>query len=254
MPDPAASKFAPGVAAWHSGLGKVPDLVRQARRPAARPSFAHIRWGTRLRVLDVGSGQGTLAIRLAEWGHDVVGVDSSAQLLEVAGNTAAALTPPVRGRLHFEQGDALDLGEHLLGCFDLVCCHGVLMYLPSLRAGVAAVVRAARPGGLVSLLTRNRAGIALRGECARNGVRPSPGSTTVLHQPAWHRRGPRRQPRRGGRRAPVMRRAARGVVRRPPLHRPLGDGRPSERRDGPRRDRSRSRPPRPVPVGRGSHP
>jgi SAM-dependent methyltransferase len=113
-------------------------------------------------VLDVGSGQGSLAIRLAKWGHDVVGVDSSAQLLDVAVNAAAALTPAVRRRLDFKLGDALDLDEHFIGCFDLVCCHGVLMYLPSLRAGVAAVVRAARPGGLVSLLTRNRAGIAMR--------------------------------------------------------------------------------------------
>jgi len=46
--------------------------------------------------------------------------------------------------------------------YDLVCCHGVAMYLPSLEDTVRALVRACRPRGRVSLLTRNRSGIALR--------------------------------------------------------------------------------------------
>ena len=46
--------------------------------------------------------------------------------------------------------------------FDLVCCHGVLMYLPDLRASISSLVQLTRSGGLVSVLTRNRAGIAMR--------------------------------------------------------------------------------------------
>jgi S-adenosylmethionine-dependent methyltransferase len=46
--------------------------------------------------------------------------------------------------------------------YDLVCCHGVAMYLPSLDDTARALVRACRPRGLVSLLTRNRSGIAMR--------------------------------------------------------------------------------------------
>lgn len=62
-----------------------------------------------------------------------------------------------RGTLE-EPGDLDDLG----GAFDVVCCHGVLMYLPDLAASVAALVRLTAPGGLVSVLTRHRAGIAMR--------------------------------------------------------------------------------------------
>ena len=49
-----------------------------------------------------------------------------------------------------------------MGKFDAVLCHGVLMYLPSLRAAVAALVAAGDSGTLISTLTRNRAGIAMR--------------------------------------------------------------------------------------------
>ena len=48
------------------------------------------------------------------------------------------------------------------------------MYLPSLADGVAAVVGAARPGGLVSVLTRNRASLAMR--AGMSGAWPDAGA------------------------------------------------------------------------------
>jgi S-adenosylmethionine-dependent methyltransferase len=113
-------------------------------------------------VLDLGCGQGTQAIVLARCGYEVTGVDVSEELLEVARAAASAEPGEVRGRLRFERADLLDLGARYEGRFEVVCCHGVLMYLPSLAAGIAAAVGAARPGGVLSLLTRNRAGIAMR--------------------------------------------------------------------------------------------
>jgi 2-polyprenyl-3-methyl-5-hydroxy-6-metoxy-1,4-benzoquinol methylase len=41
------------------------------------------------------------------------------------------------------------LGDEFAGRFDVVCCHGVAMYLPSLEETVKALVAATRPGGLV---------------------------------------------------------------------------------------------------------
>jgi SAM-dependent methyltransferase len=157
------------VAPWQAGLGKVRDLIRQelvARQLAAcldEPAAAKS-----VEVLDVGCGQGTQAIRLAEKGFEVTGIDLSDELLELARAAAAEQSPPVRQRLRFEHGDLLDLGEEHKRRFGVVCCHGVLMYLPSLEAGVSAVVNATRPGGLVSILTRNRAGIAMRAGMSGN--------------------------------------------------------------------------------------
>jgi S-adenosylmethionine-dependent methyltransferase len=149
------SGFAPGQDRWIAGLGRVRDLVRQTL--VARQLAEHLQPG--LEVLDVGCGQGTQAIALARDGHSVTGVDASAEMLAEAERAAAAEPDEVRARLRFEQGDALARRD---GPHDLVCCHGVAMYLPAIQPLAAALVSAVRPGGLVSLLTRNRAGIAMR--------------------------------------------------------------------------------------------
>lgn len=158
---PDSERFEPAVDAWLAGLGLVRDAVRQelVRRQLAANLPART---DPLRVLDAGCGQGTQAIALARLGHRVVGLDVSDTLLETARGTAALQPADVRRRLDFVAGDLLALGEQHMEHYDLVCCHGVAMYLPSLDDTARALVRACRPRGLVSLLTRNRSGIAMR--------------------------------------------------------------------------------------------
>lgn len=114
---------------------------------------------------------GTVSGRLVTWsaksrsrdrGYDVTGVDHSEELLSAARAGAANEGDEVRARLRFYRGNLFDLGAELSARCDVVCCHGVLMYLPSPGAAIDAVVEVARPGELISVLTRNRAGIALR--------------------------------------------------------------------------------------------
>lgn len=155
----AGGRFEPAVGAWLSGLGLVRDAVRQelVRRQLARHLPA-----APGRVLDAGCGQGTQAVALARLGHDVVGLDLSDQLLDEARRAAAREPAEVAARLRFTRGDLLSLGDEHRGGYDVVCCHGVAMYIPSLDEAVGALRHACRPGGLLSLLTRNRAGIAMR--------------------------------------------------------------------------------------------
>lgn len=154
-------RFGPGVAAWRSGLGLLRDAVRQEL--VARQIGYHLPAdGTLLDVLDAGCGQGTQAIRLARLGHRVVGVDTSPALLDAARRAAGAEPAEVRRRLAFEHGDLLCLGPGHAGAYGLVCCHGVAMYLPSLGGATRALADAAAPGGLVSILTRNRPALAMR--------------------------------------------------------------------------------------------
>ncbi|HET8559682.1 MAG TPA: methyltransferase domain-containing protein [Marmoricola sp.] len=148
--------FEPVVGRWLGHLGSVRDIVRQEL--VAGQLAAHLPH-PESRVLDVGCGQGTQAIRLARLGHQVIGVDPSAELLERAQASTEAEPAEVRERLSWRQGDLFTLED---GGWDVVCCHGVLMYLSEPQAAVAALVRRVRPGGLVSLLTRNQAGIAMR--------------------------------------------------------------------------------------------
>jgi 2-polyprenyl-3-methyl-5-hydroxy-6-metoxy-1,4-benzoquinol methylase len=161
MSDEAAGRFGPGVVAWIDGIGSVRDAVRQEL--VSRQLLAHLpRTPARLRVIDGGCGQGTQAIALARLGHEVVGIDTAEEMLAEARESASAQPEAVRARLRFEPGDVLALDESTQERYDVICCHGVAMYLPSLTELVGHLVCAARPGGLISLLTRNRAGIAMR--------------------------------------------------------------------------------------------
>ena len=160
-PMSAEAKFGRGADAWLAGLGLVRDAVRQEL--VHRQLVAHLpQVEGPLRVLDAGCGQGTQAIALARLGHEVVGLDLSGKLLDEARRGAAEEPASVRRRLCFVSGDLLALGDEHTASYDVVCCHGVAMYLPSLDQTAAAVCGACRCGGLVSVLTRNRAGIAMR--------------------------------------------------------------------------------------------
>ncbi|MEV0224272.1 methyltransferase domain-containing protein [Streptomyces sp. NPDC050704] len=119
--------------------------------------------GRRLRVLDVGMGQGTQALRLARAGHQVTGVEQDAKMLAVAREALASEPEGIRGRVRLVESDGRDTGVHFLpGSFDVVLCHGVLMYIEDPDALLAGLARMLAPGGLLSLLVRNADALAMR--------------------------------------------------------------------------------------------
>ncbi|MFC8519638.1 class I SAM-dependent methyltransferase [Streptomyces sp. NPDC057257] len=119
--------------------------------------------GQRLRVLDVGMGQGTQALRLARAGHQVTGVEQDATMVAAAREALAGEPEGIRERVRIVQGDGRDTGVHFLpGSFDVVLCHGVLMYVAEPDALLAGLARMLAPGGLLSLLVRNADALAMR--------------------------------------------------------------------------------------------
>jgi SAM-dependent methyltransferase len=119
--------------------------------------------GQRLRVLDVGMGQGTQALRLARLGHQVTGVEKDATMIAAARDALAGQPEGIRARVRLVQGDGRDTGVHFLpGSFDVVLCHGVLMYVEEPDPLVAGLARMLAPGGLLSLLVRNGDALAMR--------------------------------------------------------------------------------------------
>lgn len=119
--------------------------------------------GQRLRILDVGMGQGTQALRLARAGHRVTGLESDPDMLAAAREALAGEPAGIRERVRLMEGDGRETGAHFLpGSFDVVLCHGVLMYVPEPDAMLAGLARMLAPGGLLSLLVRNADALAMR--------------------------------------------------------------------------------------------
>jgi SAM-dependent methyltransferase len=149
------TSFAPGERAWRQRLGRLRNVVRQ--EVIARQIAPLV--GRGATVLDVGCGQGTQALRLARSGCQVTAVDPSPDLLGVCGESAVASHLDVE----LVQGKIEDLGQ-LCGhrTFDLVCCHGVMMYLDDWTNAIAELAGRLTAGGRLSVTFRNAQSLAMR--------------------------------------------------------------------------------------------
>lgn len=111
--------------------------------------------GEGLRILDVGGGDGMDSLPLARAGHDVTILDpSEAWLAEAKRRSADSGTD-----LATLVGGLDDLRE---GEWDLVLCHFVLQYRPADAGDVRRLAAAVRPGGRLSVMVPNPAGMVLR--------------------------------------------------------------------------------------------
>ncbi|MFF9766432.1 class I SAM-dependent methyltransferase [Streptomyces sp. NPDC053086] len=140
--------------------------------------------GRRLRVLDVGMGRGTQALRLARLGHQVTGVEQDTTRIAAARTAVAREPEGIRERVRLVQGDGRDTGVHFLpGSFDVVLCHGVLMYVEEPDPLVAGLARMLAPGGLLSLLVRNGDALAMRPGLSGDWAGALAALDTTVHLP-----------------------------------------------------------------------
>lgn len=99
-----------------------------------------------LRALDLGCGDGTTALPLAQLGADVVGIDIAANLV-AAGNRRAAEAGLTR--LTFQEGDASNLQGVNDDSFDLTLSVFGAMFAPKPFDVAREMVRVTKPGGRV---------------------------------------------------------------------------------------------------------
>ncbi|MEK6276652.1 MAG: class I SAM-dependent methyltransferase [Actinomycetota bacterium] len=100
------------------------------------------RYGIDLTALDIGCGTGAVAIRLAQRGFEVHGIDHSPEMLALAQQHTERLGLNVE----FRTGDVRKL-PFADESIDFLTCQGVLHHLPFWRPVIAEVARVLRPGG-----------------------------------------------------------------------------------------------------------
>ncbi|MFF0476583.1 class I SAM-dependent methyltransferase [Streptomyces sp. NPDC004284] len=113
-----------------------------------------------VRILDVGCGTGEMTIRLAAAGHQVTAADPDPRMLAVTADRLTAL-PGLRDRVELVEAGVDSLPSGREG-FDAVCCHGVLRYLDEPGEALARLTEQLAPGGLLSILAKNRRAIGVR--------------------------------------------------------------------------------------------
>ena len=141
--DPNATTVNPNKALWEKGdFTRIAESMRESGEALVRT----LGITNGLKVLDLGSGDGTTAVPAARLGADVLGVDIASNLVE-AGNARAqslGLT-----NLRFQEGDASDLDELEDDSFDLVVSIFGAMFAPRPFDVAKEVVRVTRPGGRI---------------------------------------------------------------------------------------------------------
>jgi len=133
----------PNQALWEQG-----DFTRIAAtmRESGEAVVAGLGITAGMKVLDLGSGDGTTALPAARRGADVLGVDIARNLVE-AGNARAKAEGLANCR--FQQGDASNLSELADRTFDLVVSIFGAMFAPKPFDVAREMVRVTRPGGRI---------------------------------------------------------------------------------------------------------
>ena len=108
------------------------------------------------QVLDVGCGGGILAEAMARGGAQVLGIDLSQPVLDVA--ELHALEAGVN--LEYRAVAAEERAQQRPGAFDLVTCMEMLEHVPDPAAAIHALASLVRPGGDVIVSTLNRKPLA----------------------------------------------------------------------------------------------
>lgn len=125
-------------------------LDAQARilDPLTRRLFANAGIAPGMRVLDLGSGAGHVALLLAEFvgpTGSVVGVERDAEAIEFA---RRRISSSQYTNVEIHEGDVYAL-DGIDGPFDAVIGRMVLMYLPDPAAAIRTAVAKLAPGGIV---------------------------------------------------------------------------------------------------------
>ena len=133
----------PNKALWEKG-----DFTRIAEtmRESGEALVQRLGIKSRLKVLDLGCGDGTTALPAAKLGADVLGIDIARNLVE-AGNKRAA--EQGLSNCTFQEGDATNLHQVPNQEFDLVVTIFGAMFAPKPFEVAREMVRVTRPGGRI---------------------------------------------------------------------------------------------------------
>lgn len=143
--DNIAAKFSRNIYATTKGQIRQQVLLRDLGQLAVLQQPCHI--------LDVGAGQGQIALQLAAQGHSVLLTDISSEMLAIAKQTAAKLNLTT---VDFQHISLSELAKQSQQGYKLILCHAMLEWLANPEAAIAQLKQLLTPGGILSLMFYNK--------------------------------------------------------------------------------------------------
>jgi len=105
------------------------------------------------RILDVGAGQGQIALALAAQGHHVHLTDISIEMLQIAQQAATAQQI---NQVSFEHIGLAALASSQTQQYSLILCHAMLEWLAEPETAIAQLKKLLQPSGILSLMFYNK--------------------------------------------------------------------------------------------------
>ncbi len=111
-----------------------------------------------MQVIDIGCGGGLLSESMAKAQAQVLGVDLSKELIEIATLHAleSGIDTSADKTLHYELQSAEAIAQQRAGQFDAVTCMEMLEHVPDPAAIIQAAATLLKPGGWLFASTLNR--------------------------------------------------------------------------------------------------
>lgn len=141
---------------YGTSKGKIREAI--LKRDLDEYIESHFGLGKVIRILDVGGGQGQLALYLAAQGHQVTLTDISEEMLAIAEDTANS-----KGinNIRFDNVSLQNCLAKYQSTFDLVLCHAVFEWLEEPQAAFQQLHELVAENGLLSFMYYNHAGQTL---------------------------------------------------------------------------------------------
>ncbi|WP_436735857.1 class I SAM-dependent methyltransferase [Streptomyces sp. BBFR102] len=144
---------ATGYAAWSTVYDSLPSSYIEVEEPVVASVLDGLAPGV---ALDAACGTGRQTRALTKWGHRVIGVDQSPEMLDKARVNA----PEAEFRLGNLEKLPFDDDS-----VDLAVCSLAMTHLPELAPGAEELARVVRPGGRIVVTDMHPFVIALQGQC-----------------------------------------------------------------------------------------
>ena len=121
------------------------------RNPVTRAAWAALLSESlpsdKTKILDIGCGTGSLSLVLAEFGHEVTGIDLSPEMIALAESKAQAASQPIT--FHVMDAAFPQLAPQQ---FDAILCRHLLWTLPEIDQVLQRWIRLLKPGGRLVLV------------------------------------------------------------------------------------------------------